>query len=146
MVVHEIERLKARLSGMPMAGHSLGPVLAAALDAFGVLQAACHDSEDRSVEMFAAFAFAALAASTGRLCVLTAPSLPAAHAGSASSDTTIQAGLDVVADTLASLARVLSMRLAAAGHGAQHPGDQAACREAAAEASRIYALLTGDSL
>jgi hypothetical protein len=79
-------------------------MLATALDVFEALQAACQDSEDRSVEMFAVFAFAALAASNGRHDVLTAPSLPAAHTGPPS-HTTDQAGLDEVADQLAGLAQ-----------------------------------------
>lgn len=143
--MHQIEHLKMRLAGIHMAAHSLGLMLATALDVFETLQAACQDSEDRSVEMFAAFAFAALAASNGRHDVLTAPSLPAAHTGPPG-HTTVQAGLDEVADQLAGLAQALSTQLAAAGRRAQHPGDRAACREAAAQASRIHELLTGGRL
>ena len=65
MVMQEIENIRARLEASPLATDALPEKLAVALGAFGVLLACCRDSEKRSVELFAAFAFAAAAAAVG---------------------------------------------------------------------------------
>ena len=72
----EIDAIWARLTAVPASAESLAGMLDAALDGFEALLAGCRASEDRSVESFAAFAFAAAAAVAGRQVLLTAPSLP----------------------------------------------------------------------
>lgn len=139
--MQEIENIRARLEATPLATAALPERLAAALDAFGVLLACSRDSEKRSVELFAAFAFAAAAAAEGRHILLTAPSLPSAHGLATSHTACVQADLDAIADKLADLAVALSTHLSSAARGAQDPGDHAACSDAAREAAQVHELL-----
>lgn len=141
IVMQEIENVWARLEATTLATDALPEKLAAALDAFGVLLACCRDSEKRSVELFAAFAFAAAAAAEGRHVLLTAPSPPSAHELVTSRAACVQADLDVTADALAGLAGALSTHLSSAARCARDPGDHAACREAAREATNVYEFL-----
>jgi hypothetical protein len=141
MVMQEIEDIRARLEAAPLAADALAATLAAALDAFGVLLASCRDSEERSVELFAAFAFAAAAAAEGRHILLTTPSLPSAQGLVTSHAACVQADLEVTADALAGLAGTLSRHLSSAARRAQDPGDHAACCDAAREAARVHELL-----
>lgn len=144
MVMQEINDVRERLEAAALTASGLAGTLTAAVDAFGVLLAYCQVSEDRSVELFAAFAFAGVAAAEGRHVLLTAPSLPPDHKLVTSHEPNIQTDLDTVADTLAGLAEALSTHLATAARHAHDPGDHAACRDAAREATRIHLLLAGD--
>jgi hypothetical protein len=116
-------------------------MLDAALDGFEALLAGCRASEDRSVESFAAFAFAAAAAAAGRQVLLTAPSLPPTRGKATSQPACVQPDLDSVADMFADLAGVIGSQLSFAADHAETPGDQAACIDAAREAERIRELL-----
>lgn len=137
----EIDGIRARLTAAPLSAAGLPEMLDAALDGFEALLAGCRANEDRSVESFAAFAFAAAAAAAGRQIILTAPSLPQAQGKVADQLACVQPGLDSAADMLAGLAGVLSSRLSSAAGHAQTPGDQAACIDGAREAARIRELL-----
>jgi len=139
--MQEIEDIRARLEAVPLDADALPEMLAAALDAFGVLLGCCRDSEERSVELFATFAFAALAAAEGRHVLLTAPSLPPAQRLVIKHEACVQADLEVIADALAGLAGAIRTHLVSAARRAQDPGDHAACRDAAREAARVHELL-----
>src|SRR6185312_13354037 len=54
----------------------LAQVLASSLEAFDLLEAACQDGQDGSRELFAAYAFAATAATEAQIAIARAPSLP----------------------------------------------------------------------
>jgi hypothetical protein len=136
----EIDRMRARLE---TSGQLTG-LLSAAWEAFSLLLAACCDCEERSAELSAAFAFASAAAAQGRLILAAAPSPPAAPANPASNSGFAEADLEKTADGLAGLARVLATRLSAAARLAPGPGDQVACRDAAAQAAQIHELLAPD--
>lgn len=136
-----MDAIRARLTAVPASAESLAGVLDAALDGFEALLAGCRASEDRSVESFAAFAFAAAAAAAGRQVLLTAPSLPPSRGKAGNQSACVQSDLDSVADILADLAGVISGQLSFAADQAQSPGDRAACIDAAREAARIRELL-----
>jgi hypothetical protein len=138
--MQEIEDIRGRLDAAP----PVGDALVVALDAFGVLLAFASYGQDQSVELFPAFAFAAMAAAEGRNVVLTAPSLP--DQGQVTSRERFVSGdVEGIADALAGLAGVLSAHLSAAARHARDPGDRAACEGAAAQARQVHALLTRDS-
>jgi hypothetical protein len=119
-------------------------LLAAAWDAFGLLLAACQDSEGRSAELFAAFAFAAAATAEGRLAIAGAPSLPTEPGQTASSGASSEPDLDKLADALAGLAGRLGERLLSAARESSDPGDREACKHAAAQAARACEILAPD--
>jgi hypothetical protein len=102
----------------------LAELLGAAWDAFSVLLAGCQDAEDRSAELFAAFAFAAAAAVQGRLIIDSAPSLPAGLRVVTSGVAAVNADPEQIADDLAGLAEALSVRLSAAARAAGDGGDR----------------------
>lgn len=136
----EIDSMQARLE----AADELPELLGVAWDAFSVLVAACQDCEDRSAELFAAFAFAAAAAAEGQLIIASAPSLLVGPGERPSNGTCAEADLDKVADSLVGLARRLGERLSSAARQAPDPGDQDACELAAAEAARVCEILARD--
>jgi hypothetical protein len=136
----EIENTQARLE----AASDLPGLLAVAWDAFSLLLAACQDSEDRSAELFAAFAFAAAAAAEGRLVIAGAPSLPAELGQGASGGVSGEPDLDKLADALAGLADRLGERLSSAARESADPGDRDACEDAAAQAARVCEILAPD--
>jgi hypothetical protein len=136
----EIDAIRERLEAVG----ELPELLAAAWDAFGVLVAACQDGEDRSAELFAAFAFAAAAAAEGRLIIASAPSRPAGPGERPGNGTCGEADLEKFADSLAGLARRLAERLSSAACQAPDPGDRDACELAAAEAARVGEMLERD--
>ena len=143
MDMREIEDIRARLEAAPPVADTPSDTLSVALDAFGVLLSCCRDSQDRSVELFPAFAFAATAAAEGRHVVLTAPSLP--DQGLVTSRAAgVQGDVEVIADALAGLAGALSAYLSAAARHARDPGDRAACHDAAEQAGQVQALLARD--
>jgi hypothetical protein len=122
----------------------LAETLVAAKDAFGLLLEMTEQCEERRDELFAAYAFASAAAAEARHIIAGAPSLPPARAMPASHPAPVTADRDTTA-ALAGLARMLTMCLSAAALQAGDARDQAACRDAATEASRIYELLARDS-
>jgi hypothetical protein len=136
----ELENTQARLE----AASDLPGLLAVAWDAFSLLLAACQDSEGRSAELLAAFAFAAAAAAEGRLIIAGAPSLPAALGEEANGAVGDEPDLDKLADALASLAGMLGERLSTAGRESTDPGDRDACERAAAQAARVREILAPD--
>ena len=143
MAMQEAGDFQARLEAAAVATDAVPETLAAALDTFGVLLASCRASEDKSVERFAAFAFAALAAAEGRRILLTAPSLPLTYELPDSYPVCAAADLDVTVGALAGLAGALSAHLSAAAHRTQNPGDRGACTDSAREAAQVHQLLTG---
>jgi hypothetical protein len=133
----ETGQMRARLQ---TAGE-LTEFLGVARETFSLLLAACRDCEERAAELFAAFALASAAAAQGRLVITSAPSLPAGPDNQTSYDGCVQTDLDKAADDLADLAGVLSERPSAAARLAHHPGDRAACQDAAAQAAQIHELV-----
>lgn len=136
----EIDSTRARLE----AAGDLSELLGVAWDTFSVLLAACQDCEDRSAELFAAFAFAAAAAAEGRLIIASAPSLSVGPGERPSHDASGEPDLEEFADSLAGLARRLGERLSLAAREARDPGDRDACELAAAEAARVGEVLARD--
>jgi hypothetical protein len=136
----EIENTQARLE----AASDLPGLLAVAWDAFSLLLAACQDSEDRSGELFAAFAFAAAAAAQGRLTVASAGSLPAGTGDRTNSCVSGEPDPDKLADALVGLAGRLGERLLSAAREAADLGDRDVCEHAAAEAARVCEILAPD--
>jgi hypothetical protein len=136
----EIENTQARLE----AASDMPGLLAVAWDAFSLLLAACQDSEDRSAELFAAFAFAAAAAAEGRLAIAGALSFPPDPNPKATSDVSGEPDPDELADALAGLADRLSERLLSAVGESADPGDRDACEHAAAQAARVCEILAPD--
>jgi hypothetical protein len=139
----EIDNTQARLE----AASDLPALLTAAWDAFSVLLAACQDGQDRSAELFAAFAFAAAAAAQGRLIIAGAPSLPADLDLSEGTSSRAAGEPDPgkLADLLASLAGRLAGRLSSAAREAADPGDRDACQDAADQAARVCEILEPDT-
>lgn len=137
----EIDIMRARVEE----ALGLAETLVAAKDAFGLLLEMTEQCEERRDELFAAYAFASAAAAEARHIITAAPSLPPGSAMPASHPALITADRDTTAAALAGLARVLTMSLSAAGLQAGSARDQAACRDAASEASRIHELLARDS-
>jgi hypothetical protein len=138
--MHEISTMRARVEA---AGGLVG-TLAAAWDAFELVLVTSEQCEDHRDELFAAFAFASAAAAEGRNIIAAAPSLPPGPGTPVGDAVPATADLDKIAEALGGLARLLSMRLASAVRQARDVGDQAACRDAAAEARRIHELLARD--
>lgn len=133
----EIDNTRARLE----AASDLPELLAVAWDAFSLLLAACQDGEERSAELFAAFAFAAAAAAEGRLALASAPSLLPAPGHRASSAASGDPDPDKLADGLASLADRLGERLSSAARESADPGDRDACEHGAAQAAQVCEIL-----
>jgi len=136
----EIENTQARL----IAASDLPGLLAVAWDAFSLLVAGCQDGQDRSPELFAAFAFAAAAAAQGRLAIASAPPLPPTPGHRASSDVSGDADPNKLADTLSALAGMLGERLLSAAREAADPGDRDACEHAAAQTAQVCEILAPD--
>jgi hypothetical protein len=120
----------------------LAQVLASSLQAFALLADACEHGQDGSRELFAAYAFAANAATEAQIAITRAPSLPdpiSAGSGPAQSVQADQKGTDP--DALAGLAELLHSRLSGIGRQAQDGDDQVACADAAQQAHLIGKLL-----
>ena len=141
--MQEIEDIRGRLDAAPELADTPANALVVALDAFGVMLECCSYGQDQSVELFPAFAFAALAAAEGRHVVLTAPSLPVQGLVTGH-ERFVRGDVEVIADALADLAGALSAHLSAAARHARDPGDRAACHDAAAQARQVQALLSRD--
>jgi hypothetical protein len=123
---------------------ALAAVLDAAYDAFEQMLLALRAAENPASGLFAAFVMAAASAADGRDTVAFAPSLPPRPGTQASADGDAElAGesAEAVAESLAALTRLLTVRLARAGASAPDPGDRAACADAAWCAEYIYGLL-----
>jgi hypothetical protein len=135
--MREIDGIRLRLE----AAGGLAELLEVAWDAFSLMLAACQECEGQSVELFAAFAFAASAAATGRRVLIAAPSLPPRPGCGTGHEASVQHDLEEIGDGLAGLAHLLGMCLASAASQAREPGDRRACQEAAADSARISELL-----
>jgi hypothetical protein len=118
-------------------------ILGAGWDAFTLLLDTCEAGVGLSSGLFAAFAFAAAAASRGRLMLESAPSLPPGAGNQASRAAFVKHDLDQAAGALAGLAAALGQRLGEAAVAAVDVGDRAASLDAAAEAVRVAELLSG---
>ncbi len=120
----------------------LEQVLTASLEAFGLLAAACLHGQDDDRGLFAAYTFAATAATEARIAIATAPSLPDPDPAETSHAQSVPPDLnETVADALADLAQLLHARLSAAVGQARDGDDQAACAAAAQQAHLISKLL-----
>jgi len=135
--MREIDGIRSWLE----AAAGLAELLEVAWDAFSLMLAACQECEGQSVELFAAFAFAASAAATGRRVLVAAPSLPPRQGNGTGHEAIVQHDVEEIGDGLAGLAHLLGVRLSAAVGQAPDPGDRRACQDAAAEAARICELL-----
>ncbi len=118
----------------------LPDVLAASRDAFDVLAATCRRCQQEAPhELFAAFAFAAVASAEGWISVEAGLPPPGGDAVPAGADG-VPAGLDEAADALAGLAQVLHGRLSAAAGQSSGPAAEA-CAQGAVHAAVVYQLL-----
>lgn len=138
--MRQIEDMRARVRTAGGTADMLG----AAWDAFSLLLDTCETGAGQSAGLFAAFAFAAAAASRGRLMLESAPSLPPGADSQASRAAVVKHDLEQAAGALAGLAAVLGETLGQAAVEAVDAGDRAACQDAAAEAVRVARLLAGD--
>lgn len=123
----------------------LEAVLDAAYEAFRDMLGAIRAHEDPATGMFAAFVMAAAAAASGRDAVAFAPSLPP-HQGRnppAGGEDQPKESAERTASDAADLSELLAARLAQAAGSASHPGDRAACDQAARWAREIHDLLAG---
>ena len=136
--MREIDGIRLRLES---AGE-LPELLEAAWDAFSLILAVCQECEGRSAELFAAYAFAASAAATGRRMLVVAPSLPPGWGDATGYEAIVRSDdLEGIGEGLADLADLLGARLSSAARQAGEPGGRQACQGAAAEAARIGELL-----
>jgi len=120
----------------------LAQVLASSLEAFDLLEAACQDGQDGSLELFAAYAFAATAATEAQIAIARAPSLPDPDpAGPGPAQSVHPNPEETDPDALADLAELLHARLSDAGRQARDADDQTACADAAQQAHLIGKLL-----
>src|SRR5579859_4424520 len=106
--MRQIQDVQARVR----AACGTADMLGAAWDAFTLLLDTFEAGVDSSPGLFAAFAFAAAAASRGRLMLESAPSLPPGAGNQASRAAVVQHDdLDQAAGALAGLAAALGQRL-----------------------------------
>jgi hypothetical protein len=139
--MHEIDRMRIRLTA---SGHLASP-LAAAWDAFTLIQTLTDASAERSRDMYAAFMFAGATAAEGREAVGAAPSMPAGSGPPRRPRQPATEDAREIADELAAPATALGVLLAAAGHRAGNSGDWLACEHGGWQASRIRDLLAPDN-
>lgn len=137
--MRQIQDVHARVR----AARGTADMLSAAWDAFTLLLDTCDAGADSSPRLFAGFAFAAAAASRGRLMLESAPSLPPPAGNQASHAVAVKHDLDQAAAGLAGLAVALGQRLGEAAAAVADAGDRAACLDAAAEAVQVAELLSG---
>jgi len=135
--MRQIDGIRLRLE----AAGGLAELLEVAWDAFSLMLTACQECESQPVELFAAFAFAASAAATGRRFLVAAPSLLPRQGSGTGHEASVQDDVGEIGDGLAGLAHLLGVRLSSAAGQAREPGDRRACQDAAAEAARISELL-----
>lgn len=135
--VREIDGIRSRLE----AAGGLTELLDVAWDAFSVMLAVCQECESQPPGLFAASAFAASAAASGRRVLVAAPSLPSGRGSGTGHEAFVWPDLEEIGDDLAGLADLLGERLSAAAGQAVDPGDRRACQDAAVEAVRIRGLL-----
>jgi len=119
-------------------------ILAHSWAAFDLIRVILRRYQDRAGEVFAAYTMAAAAAVRGRNLLTAAPSIPLGHTATTNGAPSQSADAAEIADSLASLASLLSSRLMSAALVATHAGDRDACQQAAAEADSINTLLTGE--
>ena len=119
----------------------LPELLVAGFLAFEDIRVAARACEDRAPELLATFMTAAAAAVSGREAITAAPSLARAIAARDSGGIPADGDIDQVIDVLGSLGNLLSSRLASGAAIAAVAADRNACREAAAAARRICALM-----
>lgn len=123
---------------------SLPELLAASFDAFESMRMLARSCEDREPGLFAAFMATADAAVDGREAIAAAPALgPAATEAAPAEPFPAGVGVTEAADSLATLAALLSERLALAAMLTTEPGDRFACQDAAQAAGRIHDLMAG---
>jgi hypothetical protein len=123
---------------------ALPAVLEAAYGAFEQMLGVIRGHENPASGMFAAFVMAAASAADGRDAVAFAPSfrprpgtqLPADLDGERAEEDD-----EAIAQIIATLSRLLAVRLAEAGASAPDPGDRAACADAARCAETVCGLL-----
>ncbi len=138
--MRQIEDMRARVE----AAEPQAELLGAAWDAFTLVLDTCHACEEQAPELFAALAFAAAAASRGRLMLASAPSFPISAGSRTRHDAFVKPDLENVAGALGSLADSLHDRLRQASVEAPAAGDREACAEAAAHAAQVFELLSRD--
>jgi hypothetical protein len=135
--VKELDAIAARLRG----GTALAGLLDAGFDAFEVIRLVARAGEDLAPELFAAFITTAGTAVQGRNALNDAPSLPTATGPPPAPAVSLTVGADQIADELATLAALLTERLAEASAQAFGEGDRAACQHATCAAADIHRLL-----
>ena len=138
--MQQIEAVQARIR----AAEPLPELLGAGWAAFTLVLDACDGLDERETEPFVAFAFAAAAASRGRLLLASAPSFPVSARSQAGHGAIAKNDLEGVATGLACLAGSLHDRLWQAAAEAPGAGDREACLDAAAYAAQVAGLLSRD--
>ena len=134
----------ARIQHRLRQGSSLAGTLVASFDAFEAIRLLARGNEHRDPGLFAAFMMAADAAVDGREAITTSPSLPQATTPQPAVSPATGAGLDDIADAMASLAAQLAECLPRAAAMAKMPGDRAVCEQAAHAAGQIRQLMARD--
>jgi hypothetical protein len=138
--MREVDSMRTRLT----AAEGLTSTLVVSLAAFGLIRDASRRCQDRSDELYAAYAMAATSAALGRKIIAAAPSMPTGQVAGLSCASANTADLDEIADALGMLASELASRLSAAARQASGAGDEQACERAAREAARVCEFLARD--
>lgn len=137
----ELGAVTARVAGST----SIPGLLDASFDAFEVIRQVTRACEGLAAELFATFMVAAGTAVEGRNALNDAPSLPPARRYPAPSPTVRPATDSAqVADELAELAALLTLRLPEMAVQADLAGDREACERAAHAAADICQLFGRD--
>jgi hypothetical protein len=126
--------------------HGLPAVLDAVYDAFEAILTVIGGYEDTTSTGGAiAFLLVATQAANGRDAVLFAPSLPARalHPPAQTSESHRQESASAIKSSVTELSELLATGLAHTAATTAHGADRAACRDAAACATRIGDLLVG---
>lgn len=136
--------LASRAGALVAAADTLPGLLAAAFDAFEVIRIIARANDRVEPGGFPAFMAVAEAAVQGREAVSAAPSLPPGPAESITRSIVRAGDVNEVRAALAALAAPLASKLADSAAAAPPPGEREACAEAAAAATRIQRIMTGD--
>lgn len=134
-----LEAARERIAGAA----SLPEVLDASYRAFAVMLRVIQREQDRGGPLFAAFVMSGQPAASGRLALLTAPSLPASTPLSPDGDSG-DPGVtgEHAAETVAWLSLILACRLDDQAASAGNAEDRDACVEAARHAWAVHARLS----
>lgn len=139
--MNELENARTEIG----AAVGLKEVLAAAHDGFLAMVPVIEDHQDPGSPHFATFVIAGATAATGRLAILSAPSLPDASRSIGFADrVSCQCSAEEVAAQLASLCQIIARRLYDAAVTAADADDREACSRASHHARELSLWFGGD--